>query len=223
MKKLLPILTLVLAIIHAPNLVEISAVADEHRPRAGDQDTGEVVGEDQRTHGVGERSDRQAQARQAGEVEAVVTGESAPNPKFPSYNQTATGSTTAKEPVMQDGCPCGPDCKCPDLRVCEHGNCKKNYVIFFSASWCGPCKQMYPRIEELRATDYIVYFFDIDKFPNAAKKFNVASIPTTVVMDNGKEVARFVGVVDKGRIMDVTKTRSEQNDPDGPFDYKFTD
>jgi thioredoxin 1 len=108
---------------------------------------------------------------------------------------------------------CGPDCKCPDHDICKDGNCKKNYVVVFTAKWCGPCKIMKPRIKELGEAGYIVYFVDVDDSEQAARKFNVSSLPTTVVMENGKELDRFVGIVSKDRITRIAKTRDQQSDP----------
>lgn len=124
---------------------------------------------------------------------------------------------------MTDNCPCGPDCECSDPRVCEHGNCKKNYVVFFTAPWCAACHKMYPRIEELREAGYIVYSLDIEKFQGAAERFKIESLPTTVVMEDGKEIARFVGVVPMDKITSVAKTKDEQAETKTETDYNFLD
>jgi thioredoxin 1 len=83
----------------------------------------------------------------------------------------------------------------------------------FTATWCGPCKQMKPRLKELEGAGYIVYFVDVDDSKEAAKDFNVSSMPTTVVMENGKELDRFIGIVSKDRITRIAKTRDQQSDP----------
>lgn len=108
-----------------------------------------------------------------------------------------------------------PDCKhgaelCPNEMVCKAGDCKKNYVAMFSAEWCGPCKSMYSTIKSLREQGYIVYVFDVDKFPEAAKKYRAVSVPTFAFMDGGKEVKRVVGVTSEETFKQNLKTKAEQ-------------
>lgn len=205
MKKLILALLILLGNVHAPSLVEISTMAAESRPGSSDAQAGELVREDQRTDQDRKRSPRPSHGE--------VTGEFVLNPKFPSYPKTPE--------KMNENCPCGPDCPCPDPRVCEQGNCKKNYVVFFTAAWCSACHKMYPRIEELRKAGYIVYTLDVDKFTDAAAKFKIEALPTTVVLDKGKEIARFVGVVGTDKVTSVAKTKDEQADQG--MDYNFLD
>lgn len=96
-------------------------------------------------------------------------------------------------------CECGDDCTCLSI-ACKSERCKKQYVVVFGASWCKHCPKMYPVVEELRNENFKVYYIDTDKYPNDANTFNVDRWPTTVVMDGGKEVVRFKGVVETGRI-----------------------
>lgn len=211
MKKLFLVLTILLGVAHAPNLAEFSTLAAESGARDGQTATDQLAGQDQRTN-----EDRQ---RSTGPIQAVVTGEFVANPAFPTYPK-------APIPPMTDNCPCGPDCQCPDPRVCEHGNCKKNYVVFFTAPWCAACHKMYPRIEELRKAGYIVYSLDIEKFQGAAERFKIEALPTTVVMEDGKEIARFVGVVPMDKITSVAKTKDEQAETETDYnflDYNFLD
>ena len=73
-------------------------------------------------------------------------------------------------------------------------------LIDFWASWCGPCLALAPIIDEL-AEEYAGKVFvgklNVDENPRTAKLFQVFSIPTLVVMKNGREVDRIVGVVPK--------------------------
>lgn len=66
----------------------------------------------------------------------------------------------------------------------------------FFAPWCGPCKMAEPVIEEL-AKDYEgkVSFvkINVDENPNTSSKFDVMSIPTTIMFNKGQEVARQTG------------------------------
>lgn len=73
-------------------------------------------------------------------------------------------------------------------------------LLDFWAEWCGPCKMIAPTIDQL-ALEYDgkakVAKVNVDNEMGLAQKFNVASIPTLIVMKDGKEVNRFVGVTSK--------------------------
>ena len=79
---------------------------------------------------------------------------------------------------------------------------KRHSVSFvdFWASWCNPCLALEPTIEEL-AKEYggkvLVGKLDVDENPKTAESFQVYSVPTMVIMKNGKEVDRIVGCVQK--------------------------
>lgn len=87
---------------------------------------------------------------------------------------------------------------------------KKNYLVMYTAEWCGWCQRMYPVIKKLRAEGYIVYVVDADKHPEAVKKHGVESLPTFIVMNQGKEASRIVGMCLKGKLKRRLKTREEQ-------------
>ena len=79
-------------------------------------------------------------------------------------------------------------------------------LIDFWAEWCGPCKAIAPVIEEI-ASEYKdkvkVGKVDVDQNQNIAMKYGVRSIPTLLVMQNGKVVNQIVGAVPKTNITDV--------------------
>jgi thioredoxin 1 len=81
-------------------------------------------------------------------------------------------------------------------------------LIDFWADWCGPCRALAPTIEELH-NEYTERVFigklDVDKNPQTAERFQVFSIPTMVVIKDGKEVDRVVGCVPKKNIEVVLK------------------
>ncbi|HEY7250757.1 MAG TPA: thioredoxin TrxC [Methylomirabilota bacterium] len=71
------------------------------------------------------------------------------------------------------------------------------------APWCGPCHMIAPVIEEL-ATEWAgrvrVVKLNVDDNPRTAARFNVRSIPTLLVLKDGREVDRLVGVQPKQEI-----------------------
>ena len=73
---------------------------------------------------------------------------------------------------------------------------------YFSATWCGPCKVFKPVMNEIAGEGYHVEFIDIDNLSDLANKYNVRSVPTTVIEENGIEVDRFIGSVPKQQVLD---------------------
>ncbi|MFQ5759282.1 MAG: thioredoxin, partial [Candidatus Bathyarchaeia archaeon] len=76
-------------------------------------------------------------------------------------------------------------------------------VIDCWAAWCGPCRMIAPIIDEL-AKDYsgkVVFGkLNVDENPKTAMRFGVMSIPTLLIMKNGKEIDRIIGAVPKQSI-----------------------
>lgn len=71
------------------------------------------------------------------------------------------------------------------------------------AEWCGPCRAIAPVIEEL-AKDYgakaLIGKLNVDENPATAARFQIFSIPTLLIVKNGREVDRIVGLVPKRHI-----------------------
>lgn len=74
----------------------------------------------------------------------------------------------------------------------------KPVLVDFSAEWCGPCKMLAPILEDVkrrigdRAT---IYKLDVDRNPQIASSYNVMSVPTLIIFQNGKSVWRRSGVL----------------------------
>lgn len=82
-------------------------------------------------------------------------------------------------------------------------------LVDFWASWCMPCKLMAPVLNELaEETDEKVTIakLNVDESQTTASKFNVRSIPTLILFNDGKEIHRFVGVKTKDYLIkELTK------------------
>ena len=72
---------------------------------------------------------------------------------------------------------------------------------YFSATWCGQCKAFKPVMNEIAGEGYSIEFIDVDQEQNKAVKYNVRSVPTTVIEENGVEVTRFVGAIPKQQVL----------------------
>ena len=75
-------------------------------------------------------------------------------------------------------------------------------LIDFYADWCGPCKMVSPIVEQLAKEheDVKVVKINIDDNQELAVNFGVTAIPTLIVVKNGEEVTRTVGVASKSEI-----------------------
>lgn len=86
-------------------------------------------------------------------------------------------------------------------------NSDRTVLIDFYADWCGPCKVLSPIINELANENDSVKFvkINIDEEQIIANKYGVMSIPTLVVIKDGEELNRSVGIISKTEITDMVK------------------
>lgn len=82
-------------------------------------------------------------------------------------------------------------------------NSDKPVLIDFWAAWCGPCKMLSPTVDEIAGerNDIKVCKCNVDDAPDLARKFGVMSIPTLILIKDGKEENRSVGAIPKDSIL----------------------
>ena len=76
-------------------------------------------------------------------------------------------------------------------------------LVDFWAPWCGPCRMVVPIVEEIarERSDIKVGKINVDEQPELASQFGVMSIPTLVVMENGKIIQQISGARPKNAIL----------------------
>ena len=82
---------------------------------------------------------------------------------------------------------------------------EKTVLLDFWAPWCAPCRMVVPVIEEIAGErpDIKVGKINVDEQPELASKFRIMSIPTLVVMKNGKIVQQVSGARPKKAILEM--------------------
>jgi thioredoxin 1 len=68
-------------------------------------------------------------------------------------------------------------------------------VLFFEANWCGACRSMQPVVAQLRGEGFDIRTLDVDTHQKQAIDYDIHSIPAFVLLRDGQEVRRSVGVI----------------------------
>lgn len=79
----------------------------------------------------------------------------------------------------------------------------KNFIVSFSADWCGPCKAVAPILEEIHNEGEIeVIKIDVDTQDRSEmEKYGISSIPTIFAFKNGKAVSKMIGAQPKAKLL----------------------
>jgi thioredoxin-like negative regulator of GroEL len=69
-------------------------------------------------------------------------------------------------------------------------------VLYFSAKWCTACQATTPIVESLKLSNKAqVMIVDVDYDVSLTEQYNVKSVPTTIILENGNEIKRVVGSI----------------------------
>lgn len=85
-------------------------------------------------------------------------------------------------------------------------NAKERVLIDFYADWCGPCKMMAPVVEEVAeelAGKIKVGKVNVDDNQDLAMEYGIMSIPTLVVIEDGKAIKTLVGFRSKQELIEI--------------------
>lgn len=82
-------------------------------------------------------------------------------------------------------------------------------LVDFFAAWCGPCKMMAPVFEQVKQSfgDRLrIIKIDIDKNPQVAGAYHIASVPTLILFRNGKTLWRESGAMHAAQLENIIRT-----------------
>ncbi len=80
-------------------------------------------------------------------------------------------------------------------------------IVDMFATWCGPCKMLGPVVEEL-SNEYTNIKFvkiDVDECADVAKRYGIMSIPTLIKFENGQEIDKKIGFINKEQFKEWLK------------------
>lgn len=78
-----------------------------------------------------------------------------------------------------------------------------SHVLYFTAEWCNPCQRTRPIAEELKRDGVIDFVFvDADSEVELVEKFEIKSIPTYILLEDGRETKRMNGAKTKDQFLE---------------------
>ena len=83
---------------------------------------------------------------------------------------------------------------------------KGKVLVDFFAKWCGPCRMLEPLLDQIeQECDTPMYKVDTDECTELAKSYDVTSLPTVLVFEDGKVIATEVGIKPKPVYLELIK------------------
>jgi thioredoxin 1 len=85
-----------------------------------------------------------------------------------------------------------------------------SHVLYFTADWCNPCKKVKPIVEEINKKSMTKFqLIDVDSEMELAKKFEIRSVPTFILIKDGKEIKRTTGAQTREQLKSFIKLVEE--------------
>ncbi len=76
-----------------------------------------------------------------------------------------------------------------------------SHVLYFTADWCNPCKKVKPIVEEMNRESITKFqLVDVDSEMELVKRFEIRSVPTFILIEDGKEIKRITGAQTRGQL-----------------------
>ena len=84
---------------------------------------------------------------------------------------------------------------------------KGRCLVDFHTTWCGPCKMLGPVLEEVSKehTEMSFYKVDLDENAGIAGKFGITTVPTMILFEEGKQIKKASGFMNKEKIAEFIK------------------
>jgi thioredoxin 1 len=95
--------------------------------------------------------------------------------------------------------------------LCGQERKMKDELLFFHATWCGPCEVIHPMVRQL-ANEVPIRDVDVDREPALARRYRIRQVPTLVRLENGKEHSRIVGQVSAERLRRFIHEKKARNE-----------
>ena len=85
-------------------------------------------------------------------------------------------------------------------------------IYYFTADWCNPCKKVKPIVEEMNRENTIKFqMIDVDSEIELVKKFEIRSVPTFILIENGIEIKRTSGAQTREQLQELIDTAVDNN------------
>jgi thioredoxin-like negative regulator of GroEL len=84
------------------------------------------------------------------------------------------------------------------------------HVLYFTADWCNPCKKVKPIVEEMNRESITKFqMIDVDSEIELVKRFDIKSVPTFILIEDGVEVKRITGAQTRAQLENFINIKAE--------------